>query len=375
MLVPAYHHGAEVEALVQAGVDPRFYDVYGGLEPRLEDLEALRSERTRALYLIHYLGFPQASGRWRAWCDEHGLLLIEDAAQAWLAETPDGPVGAEADLAVFCLYKTFGLPDGAALFSRQPPGSPSRRRRPLGVSSQLRRHVAWLEGRSAAMSRLLDPAHSNQVATLAEEIALGDPDTKAASASLRLLARVTDPMAAARRRENTERLLAALGSDLEPLFSEIPAGASPFAFAVATENKRDLLAWLSRRGVRALDFWSAAHPRVPPGSFPRSDALRSRVVALPVHQELRPEDVARIGAALKGFSARPRTALERVADLETYRDEWDALAATTGNVFSTWEWAAIWWKHFGAGRTARIVWQSRTKPTDSRSNAGSRPAW
>jgi|SRR5581483_7442221 len=33
---------------------------------------------------------------------------------------------------------------------------------------------------------------------------------------------------------------------------------------------------------------------------------------------------------------------------------WTALAERSNNIFSTWEWAAVWWNHFGAGRSLRI---------------------
>jgi CelD/BcsL family acetyltransferase involved in cellulose biosynthesis len=36
------------------------------------------------------------------------------------------------------------------------------------------------------------------------------------------------------------------------------------------------------------------------------------------------------------------------------RERWDALAPATANVFSTREWAEIWWRHFGAGRTPAV---------------------
>ena len=133
ILVPAYHHGSEVEALTRAGLACRFYGGSDGLQPDESELEALIGPRTRALFLIHYLGFPQELARWRRWCDERDLLLIEDAAQAWLAHCDGVPVGSVGDLAIFCLYKTYGVPDGAALVSRRPPAQPSRRAS-LGVA-------------------------------------------------------------------------------------------------------------------------------------------------------------------------------------------------------------------------------------------------
>ena len=136
VLAPAYHHGSEIEALLRTGAQCRFYDSSEDLSPRQEQLEAMLGPRVRALLLIHYLGFPQDAPRWRRWCDERGLLLIEDAAQAWLATSGGRPVGSLGDLAVFCLYKTFGIPEGAAVDSGardlsgargERPGSPQRR--------------------------------------------------------------------------------------------------------------------------------------------------------------------------------------------------------------------------------------------------------
>jgi dTDP-4-amino-4,6-dideoxygalactose transaminase len=105
VLVPAYHHGSEIEALVRAGLTCRFYEASEGLAPDERELEALLGPRTRALHLIHYLGFPQEATRWRAWCEERGLFLIEDAAQAWLGSLEGRPLGSFGDIAIFCLYK------------------------------------------------------------------------------------------------------------------------------------------------------------------------------------------------------------------------------------------------------------------------------
>jgi CelD/BcsL family acetyltransferase involved in cellulose biosynthesis len=45
-----------------------------------------------------------------------------------------------------------------------------------------------------------------------------------------------------------------------------------------------------------------------------------------------------------------RLRVERIGSLEDLRDEWEALAAATRNVFSTWDWASLWWKRFGGSR-------------------------
>jgi CelD/BcsL family acetyltransferase involved in cellulose biosynthesis len=39
-----------------------------------------------------------------------------------------------------------------------------------------------------------------------------------------------------------------------------------------------------------------------------------------------------------------------VEDLSALRDEWTILGERSGNLFGTWEWNSLWWKHFGRGR-------------------------
>jgi CelD/BcsL family acetyltransferase involved in cellulose biosynthesis len=45
---------------------------------------------------------------------------------------------------------------------------------------------------------------------------------------------------------------------------------------------------------------------------------------------------------------------EPVQDLDSVRDDWGRLAEAAGSPFSTWEWASVWWRHFGAGRTLAV---------------------
>jgi len=82
-------------------------------------------------------------------------------------------------------------------------------------------------------------------------------------------------------------------------FAALPDGASPFAFPIAVDDKQTVLARLASRGVRGLNFWSVPHPALPPASFPGAAVRRARVVGLPVHQELRPGDLARIARAVR----------------------------------------------------------------------------
>jgi dTDP-4-amino-4,6-dideoxygalactose transaminase len=300
ILVPAYHHGSEVEALTRAGLDCRFYEGSELLSPDEAELESLVGDRTRALLLIHYIGFPQDAARWRSWCDDHGIVLIEDAAQAFLATHDGRPVGSFGELSIFCLYKTFGVPDGGAAVGVAEDSNNDRQRRPVGVRGLARVHTSWLMTRSGRLSqvrtrfeRAYDPA---------EDFALGDPGSGPSRATLRLLPRIADSRAARARRENYANLLAELEELVPPPFATVQPGASPFLLPIRTSDKPGLLSWLRRQGIAALDFWSVPHPSLPTERFPRASSLRKSIVGLPVHQELRPRDLDRITTAV---AARP----------------------------------------------------------------------
>jgi CelD/BcsL family acetyltransferase involved in cellulose biosynthesis len=46
--------------------------------------------------------------------------------------------------------------------------------------------------------------------------------------------------------------------------------------------------------------------------------------------------------------------LEPAEDLDALRDDWTRLGEQSGNVFTTWEWASIWWRHYGRGRHLQL---------------------
>jgi dTDP-4-amino-4,6-dideoxygalactose transaminase len=303
VLVPAYHHGSEIEVHVRAGLRCRFYDATETLEPDEDGLRRLLGRGTRALHLTHFLGFPQNAARWREWCNENGLLLIEDAAQAWLAEQDGRPVGKSADIAIYCLYKTFGLPDGAALFSRIPV-PPSEGRRRLGAGAIGFDHALWMTSRSPLLSRLAQRLYRRRSYSADRDFALGDPASAPSIVTLLALPRLAHAEAAARRRRNYEALLGALGDHVPRAFRRLPSGASPFVFPIVSTDKTALLEHLRARGIRALDLWSTPHPALPAADYPVAGTLRTTVVGLPVHQELRDEDLTRIAATAREWLER-----------------------------------------------------------------------
>ena len=201
ILAPAYHQGAGIEAFVRAGLVVRFYETDERLSPDSERLEALLTPRTRALHVIHYWGFPQDAVRWRAWCDERGLLLVEDAAQALFASSGGDLVGSLADLCVYCVYKTFGVPDGAAAVCRSPLPRPTGRPA-VGLVDFGRRAGSALAQRSGTFARVHRRLAGDVESArglgefLPGELELGDPLRPPSRLTSLLVRRIVDPAAA-----------------------------------------------------------------------------------------------------------------------------------------------------------------------------------
>ena len=298
VLVPAYHHGSEVEALRRAGLQCRFYGADDGLAPRAGELESLLDGSVRALHLIHYLGFPQDARRWRAWCDERGLLLIEDAAQSWLSERDGAPAGSLGDVAIWCLYKSLPLSEGAMLRCAGAPPEPALDPR-VGVGVVARQHAAWLAQRSAAVAsaaRRLRPDAEGEY-DHAADIDLRDPDAGVWRSLPFTLRRLPAAGVAQQRRANYRRLLEVLGDHVPPAFATLPDGASPMAFPVLADDVDRVASRLLEAGVRATRFWSLPHPSLPVERFPEVELARRRTLLLPVHQELTARDVGAVATA------------------------------------------------------------------------------
>jgi dTDP-4-amino-4,6-dideoxygalactose transaminase len=85
---------------VFADVDP----ITGNLTP--ESVAAVITPRTKAVIVVHLFGKPAPVRELRELCDQHGILLIEDCAQAYLAPVGDTFVGRIGHIGCFSLQQT-----------------------------------------------------------------------------------------------------------------------------------------------------------------------------------------------------------------------------------------------------------------------------
>jgi dTDP-4-amino-4,6-dideoxygalactose transaminase len=110
-----------VLAILRAGATPVLADI--GEADALLDLESAHrclTPRTKAVLLVHLYGRVPEMSEWKSFCDEQGLLLLEDCAQAHLAGSNGKFAGTFGACGAFSFYPTKNLGalgDGGALVS------------------------------------------------------------------------------------------------------------------------------------------------------------------------------------------------------------------------------------------------------------------
>lgn len=304
VLMPAYHHGVEVEAVVAAGARPAFYRVDAQWQVDLKDLEQRIGPRTKALYLIHYAGFPGPAAQMRQLANDHGLVLIEDCALSLLSCEGVSDLGLRGDVSIFCLYKTLPVPNGGALkFNRPRHGECMPVRAPplaSVVSLTLSSLLLNLEMRAGRTGRLLRAgirrmAHGVVRTSGVERIAVGtmhfnpeDSDLGISPLSRAIAGRQSTDRIVATRRRNYMLLHDRLKSLAPPLFERLNPGVCPLFYPLWVSDKSAIIESLSKRGIRAVDFWGIHHPACDPAEFPEAMRARRHIVEIPCHQDLSP---------------------------------------------------------------------------------------
>ena len=322
MRVPACFGPPVLQAPIEAGATLRFYPVRAGMSVSIDDIRAALTPQTRAIYLIHFNGFPGPIQDVMELARERELTVIEDAAHALLTTIDGKPAGSLGDGAIFSFYKWVPVPNGAALVANRAPVHPlthgSRRTLTSGVALStfsLLDHAALNWGsmgqhtRSAVRWVGKRMSHATNLAYVSTGGITFEQDELeyAMSAISHRIMYAQDWAAIAERRRRNYTLLADLLSDIAPpTQGELPDGVVPLFYATNIENKRAVLLRLSARGVEGRNFWETHHPDLPPGVFPATDELRRTQLELPIHQDLCTDDIRRIAAAMRAILAPTR---------------------------------------------------------------------
>jgi len=311
VLLPAYLCESVVTPVVAVRARPVFFPVGKGFDVDLAAIEAAIGPRTRAVVLIHYLGFPGPVEAVREVCRRRGVALIEDCAHALFSRDGDHLLGSFGDLAIFSPWKSLPLPDGGLLRVNRPDlrpsvpaqGVPARRTaaklayRALGGVEQL---VGWSPRLALLQRQALRKSLHDQVSAGPVELLAGSDVAR------RLLRGASAAHVAGRRRRNFARLLDVCHNLAwaQPVFHTLSEGVCPLGLPLVAEDRDGWRDQLLRRGVNVRTYWEQLPPAVDPAHFPDAAWLRDRILVLPVHQGLPSDGVEWLARLLPSLSER-----------------------------------------------------------------------
>jgi len=114
VIVPGYTFIASISSIIYARAIPILAEVDRTLNLDPQDVLRKITPRTKAILPVHMLGNPARIDELKAIASEHGLLLLEDCAQAFGARYKGKWVGSFGDAGIFSfnIYKTITAGDG-----------------------------------------------------------------------------------------------------------------------------------------------------------------------------------------------------------------------------------------------------------------------
>ena len=155
VVVPSFTFAATANSVAMTGATPVFADIephHFCIDP--DAVRALISPRTRAVMPVHLYGHPANLNALSALCEAHGLLLIEDAAQAHAASLDSRPVGSWGLAGAFSFYPTKNMTSGEGGMVTTSDDAFARHVRLLRNQGQERRYENEIVGLNNRMTDL-----------------------------------------------------------------------------------------------------------------------------------------------------------------------------------------------------------------------------
>jgi dTDP-4-amino-4,6-dideoxygalactose transaminase len=112
-IMPAFTFVSCANAVALRGATPVFTDIRSdtlNLDPK--EVAGAITPRTRAIIAVHYAGVPCDMADLMALAEQHGLVVIEDAAQALMSSYRQKPAGALGHLGVISFHDTKNMMSG-----------------------------------------------------------------------------------------------------------------------------------------------------------------------------------------------------------------------------------------------------------------------
>ncbi|HEY3614120.1 MAG TPA: DegT/DnrJ/EryC1/StrS family aminotransferase [Gaiellales bacterium] len=299
VIVPSLTFVAGAAAVRYVGATPVLCDIVSAAHPLIDvdDVARRLTPRTRAVVAVHFFGYAAAIEQLRALCDEHGLALIEDAAQAIGARSESGALtGTIGDLGCFSFFskKQLSLGEGGMVTTADEALAARIR--------SLRSHAMT----SGTWDRHRGHAESYDVVDFGYNFRLDEPR---AALGLSRLPRLEGDLERRRRHVRAYRSeLAGVAGLAMPFDDEAVERSSHFAFVILLPDRarRDALrSALAVHGVQTTWYpaLSALTAYLDESATPIAAEVSGRHCALPLSAGMSDEQRTQVVAAVRAALA------------------------------------------------------------------------
>ena len=304
VIVPSYTFVSTALAFLREGATVVFADSCPD-NPNLDadKLEAMITPRTRVIVPVHYAGVACDMDKIMAVADRHGLLVVEDAAQAIDSYYKGRPLGSIGHLAAFSFHETKNIISGEGGLLAINDGRFIRRS-----------EIIWEKGTNRA-EFFRGEVNKYGWCDMGSSFLPSEIVSAFLWAQLECLEQVQDKRRALW--ERYYRLLKPLADEGFFALPDVPAYATKnghmfYLVCRSLEERTQLIAYLKEQGVGAVFHYLSLHlsnyyrthhtGEIP--NLPNCDKFADRLVRLPMFYELTEAEVDSIAAAIKAFYER-----------------------------------------------------------------------
>jgi len=286
VILPSFTFVATAEVVVLAGAKPVFVDIDPetyNISP--DKIEKCITNKTKAVMPVHLYGLPANMQPIKEIAEKHGLIIIEDAAQAHGASYKEKQLGTFADAACWSFYASKNMTTGEGGMVTTNDDELAEKMRFMRSHGEKEKYKSIMLGHNYHM-----------------------PEIQAAMGSVQL---EKLPRFLAKRRENAEKLTENL-KDAEKLeLPKEPDGYqhSWYLYTIRLKNaekqqRNRILEKLRQKGIDAQVYYKCPIHLMPYYSkfgkyrLPETEKAANQVFSLPVHPNVTQEQVEYISHTL-----------------------------------------------------------------------------
>jgi dTDP-4-amino-4,6-dideoxygalactose transaminase len=258
----------------------------------LAEIEKLTTPKTKAVMIVHYGGYHNEIDKIADYCKKHNIVLIEDAAQSINTFHNNKPLGSFGDFGVFSFHETKNINcgEGGLLVVNNEKYLPQ-----LETLSQFgTNRTDFLEGK----------VDNYEWVSLGLSFGLSEINCAFLYPQLLEIEEVTQ-----HRKQLWNEYYSSLKNSINlPPFEVKNGNAHTFCIYLDNENiKTDLQAHLSNKGIQSVSHYYPLHLSkygasiTKNKSLPNSESFGNCLLRLPLHNDLKIEEVKLIAKTIIDF--------------------------------------------------------------------------